>query len=80
MKNNHLPRSVRIQHRIARLKGRMEEAHWHPPGPNPYWACMHCEIRDPQLSVAGDHPVGCPLRGVSKQIAHWEQMLAGGAL
>ena len=76
MKDNRTPRDERIRRRINRLRGRIEEAHWHPPGTNPYWACRHCEIRDPSLSVAGDHPVGCPLRGMTKQIAYWESQLS----
>lgn len=78
MKANHIPAKERLQQRIAKLEYSSDEAHvpsHSRSSGNPYYMCKHCHIHDPELSIQGDHRVGCPLRGVKKQIAHYQRLL-----
>lgn len=75
MRRNRIPTAVRLQRRIDLLEARKEEARHHPAGSNPYWACRHCGIRDPQLSIDGRHFHGCPVQGLDREIAYYRRLL-----
>lgn len=79
MRRNRIPASERLNRRLDALYRKREDARHHPPGSNPYWACRHCGIRDPQLSIDGRHFKGCPMQGVDREIAHYKTLLAACA-
>jgi len=78
MKTNHIPVQERLQRRINQLEYSRDAAHvpsHSRSSGNPYWMCKHCCIHDPELSIQGDHRIGCPLRGIEKQITHYLRLL-----
>jgi hypothetical protein len=73
MKDNHIPRAVRLQNRINTLRGKIRED---VPigGGNPYYMCAGCGKSAPALSYDG-HFQHCPYPGIEKQIAHYQKLL-----
>lgn len=76
MRSNRVPTAVRLRLRISAMEQRAIEARHHPAGDNPYWACRHCGIRDPQLSITGRHLRGCLVQGLDAEIAHLRRLLS----
>jgi hypothetical protein len=38
--------------------------------------CADCGITNVYISIDGDHRRGCPQRGMAKQIAHYQRLIA----
>lgn len=76
MKTNHIPRAERLARRISDLKNRLYNCMTPGRRGNPYHKCRYCDLYSPQLSIDGGHPKGCPMRGMDKQIAYFERLLA----
>lgn len=75
MRQNHVPRSVRLKARIQGLQYFLDVNHVRSGKGNPYWKCKQCGITDPALSVAGKHFKGCAVQGVEKQIKYYKDLL-----
>lgn len=43
-------------------------------GGNPYLKCKYCQVTNVQETSEGHHQ-GCPLKGIQKQIEHFQKLL-----
>lgn len=74
MKANHIPVRVRLTQRVKKLELR-EESCWRRVQGNPYLLCKHCFVSEVEESMGHKHGVGCPMRGLDKQIKYFKKLL-----
>lgn len=72
MKSNRIPRAERLRQRIAKLEAELDSC-WKRK--RFYPTCKRCGMTNVQVSIDGDHRVGCPMRGRRKEIEHYEKLL-----
>jgi hypothetical protein len=73
---NHVPAADRLARRIGRLQAKIRwGGYWVRRAGNPYGFCPGCGRTVVEVSVEG-HRKGCPVRGVEREIAHYERLLA----
>ncbi|RLI50422.1 hypothetical protein DRO61_03865 [Candidatus Bathyarchaeota archaeon] len=73
MKDNHIPRIIRLHNRLRKLTLKQSNG-W--TCKKFYPECVHCGITNVQMSINGDHHVGCLKRGMDKQVKYWKGLIA----
>ena len=72
MRKNNIPRLIRLYNMIRKLNLRQSNG-WTCKVFYPQ--CVHCNITNVQLSIDGDHYVGCSKRGLGKEIKYWDGLI-----
>ncbi len=77
MKANRFPRAARLRDRIAKLQI-AEMCCWVKIGRgNPYRRCKFCNATNVEVNrTDGGHNHPCRFRGIEKEIAHYQRLLA----
>ena len=75
MKSNNIPRKIRIQNRIKKLKSKLVQYEPIPyGGRNPYNYCGSCNRSMIEVSYAG-HYKECKVVGIENEIKYYETIL-----